>query len=131
MSAKADERVAKLASFGAKAAVKQQQAVVAEPPPARISAPAKIEPSNGSESVLIRNVAFTEREQEILKMIMERLRETGELTPSFSMAVKVGLRLIPLDVSLQAVRLALDACKARDRRRRIDPKRDRIPGLRE
>jgi hypothetical protein len=131
MSAKADERLAKLASFGAKAAVKQQQAVVADPSPALISAPAKIERSNGSESVLIRNVAFTEREQEILKMIMERLREAGELTPSFSMAVKVGLRLIPLDVSLQAVHLALDACKARDRRRRINPKRDRIPGLRE
>ena len=130
MSAKADERLARLASFGAKAAVKQL-AVIADPPPALISAPAKIEPSNGSESGPIRNVAFTEREQEILKMIMERLREAGELTPSFSMAVKVGLRLIPLDVSLQAVRLALDACKARDRRRRIDPERDRIPGLRE
>ncbi len=128
MSAKADERLAKLASFGAKAAAKQQQTVVADPPqeviaappatPALTPVPVKIQPANASEFVLIRNVAFTEREQEILKMIMERLREAGEFTPSFSMAVKVGLRLIPLDVTLQAVRSALDACKARDRRRK-------------
>src|SRR5258705_14006218 len=79
MSAKADERLAKLASFGAKAAAKQQQTVVADPPQEVIAA----QPANASEFVLIRNVAFTEREQEILKMIMERLREAGEFTPSF------------------------------------------------
>ena len=129
MPSKANDRLAKLASFGASAAAKQIQPLAdpgdleAARSMSRASLEQKSTPGQSATPVphstpMIRNIAFTAREQEILRVLMDHLRREGELTPNLSLAVKVGLRLIPEHPSPEAIRHAVLACKALDGRRK-------------
>ena len=123
--------MAKLATFGSAAAAKQEKAAsggsggeartgVANTGDDPLLTDATVEANCQPPPVatMIRNIAFTAQEQQILTKLMDHLRGAGELTPNLSLAVKVGLRLIPASVSQDSLRSALDACKALDRRRK-------------
>ena len=146
MSKKPDEKLSKLLNFGQSAGSKPAAAAIlpiqkpileetppeipveTPPPPVPEEVKLKREPREGrgeapssktqqSKPLLIRNVGFTEEDQQHLDRISELLREAGEFRPSISDLVRVALRGCD-SLSAKKAKMILESSRKFDGRRK-------------
>ena len=146
MSKKPDDKLSKLLNFGQSAGSKPAAAAIlpiqepileetppeipveTPPPPVLEEGKLKQKPREGrgeapssttkqSKPLLIRNVGFTEEDQQHLDRISELLREAGEFRPSISDLVRVALRGCD-SLSAKKAKMILESSRKFDGRRK-------------
>ncbi|MEO7339988.1 MAG: hypothetical protein ABI073_03860 [Luteolibacter sp.] len=129
MSTKTEDKLKKLANFGESAGAKPAAAAVAvisppipapkveESPKATRPEPKPKTPEQPAKPLLIRNVGFTEEDQQHLDRISQLLRDAGEFRPSISDLVRVALRGCTSLNATQAKKI-LDSSRRFDGRRK-------------
>lgn len=135
---KSDDKLSRLASFGASAGAKPAAAAVA-PTPAVPQRPAVVSPAEPkseskapkatagkagtadkpSKPLLIRNVGFTAEDQDCLDQLTELLRKAGEFRPSISDLVRVALRAASNLSPTEALKILEDSRKRDGRRKQL------------